>query len=487
MSSHRISFRGHFRKTIEATAYDHYVEYVSITGDSVCAARPTSTSSRAHNDDRAISPAIRTPSRQDSLAPLRKSEAKERRSQQLNGQYRVEEEGAQHNGTVEMEVAGATSTERGVSNGEERGRPRSSASKQAKAHEEDPDEITEVLWENERGLVLCCCFPMFSSAALGNLDPAKWTDVNHNRSTKDPSNINEVPDPTWEWVDATWRSVMDDGKDDQGWEYSFMFFRKFQWHKHSKWWNSFVRRRAWTRKRRRIHHYENNQMRPEITGQDRDYDLIHRATRSRSRSLGRTYKLDPRPFSVISVEGKANPMKGDIKDIPHLLLALKHMLKTGERVKAVENFIRNSSDDSYDDIKTRMAEMMDYILFQSSRRLLLSDLLETLEEAAEQHKDTDDKEDVVSPAQKRLKKLEAALRAADAEVRKLQFWLTIKDMAERGETSAAVGGPGWKKEGWSGVDDSGPKDVLSGYESKHGQKPSKSAMLAYKGKGKPTK
>jgi hypothetical protein len=77
----------------------------------------------------------------------------------------------------------------------------------------------DILYENERGGFLCG-IALFSSQALGGLDPPAWTNGYHKAS---PSNIHnaQVPDPSWEWAWPEWRINHQEGVDEHGWEYSF--------------------------------------------------------------------------------------------------------------------------------------------------------------------------------------------------------------------------------------------------------------------------
>lgn len=124
----------------------------------------------------------------------------------------------------------------------------SSGNKRRARSPKKPETAIDVLYENQRGGFLCG-LPLFSSAALGPLDPPPWTNFAHKPS---PTDINtaQVPDPSWEWAWPEWRVNHDEAiqTDNDGWEYSFMFSKKFSWHG-PKWYNSFVRRRAWIRRR----------------------------------------------------------------------------------------------------------------------------------------------------------------------------------------------------------------------------------------------
>lgn len=51
---------------------------------------------------------------------------------------------------------------------------------------------------------------MFSGQALGNLDPAPWTNIANKTSATSISNA-QVPDPSWEWAWPEWIINHDDG------------------------------------------------------------------------------------------------------------------------------------------------------------------------------------------------------------------------------------------------------------------------------------
>jgi hypothetical protein len=82
----------------------------------------------------------------------------------------------------------------------ERGRSRD-VSRKDKKHKDEHSAI-DILYENQRGGFLCG-MPLFSGAALGNLDPSPWTNIAQKTS---PTNITnaQVPDPSWEWAWKEW-------------------------------------------------------------------------------------------------------------------------------------------------------------------------------------------------------------------------------------------------------------------------------------------
>ncbi len=100
-----------------------------------------------------------------------------------------------------------------------------------------------------------------------------------------------------------------------------------------------------------------------------------------------------------------------------------------------------------------MPEIMSLLIFQASRRQLLSRLLQTFVTASERIKDRIEDTDGIHQAEKRrVESLEKAVHAAEDEVKRLEYWSDIKEMATNGETMGAVDpAQGWGPE-WQGVD-----------------------------------
>lgn len=102
-----------------------------------------------------------------------------------------------------------------------------------------------------------------------------------------------------------------------------------------------------------------------------------------------------------------------------------------------------------------MPTIMSLLIFQSSRRQLLALLLHTFDASASTSTSS---HPPFSPTQRRAANLLEAARAADEQVRRLEYWSDIRDMAREGETLGAAdndGGLAWGPE-WQGVDTSGP-------------------------------
>ncbi|KAL9479792.1 hypothetical protein ACSS6W_004578 [Trichoderma asperelloides] len=314
----------------------------------------------------------------------------------------------------------------------------------------------DILYENERGGFLCCGVGLFSAAALGGLDPTPWTNAYHNPSPTDIHTA-QVPDPSWEWVWPEWRINEQDGLDEGGWEYSFAFQKAFSWHGPS-WWNSFVRRRAWIRKRAKKRPEEAAVGSNPLTS----FDYFHTGPPSvlspqGSRVGSRAPSRAPSRFSTTQASSVGpEQARPDIEDI-HMLL---HILRTAridrERREAVENYIEHAIDLS--ELQHEMHEIMSLFIFQQSRRQLLSYLMHKHDETAKAWE-----EDKSPELKARKEALDAAVRHAEEEVCKLAYWSDVKQMAESGELRDVVGTcEGLGDDPWQGLDKSAPEAPRDG-------------------------
>ncbi|KAL6863949.1 hypothetical protein J3F83DRAFT_762249 [Trichoderma novae-zelandiae] len=325
-----------------------------------------------------------------------------------------------------------------TSNWDTRSRPKS---------REKRETAIDILYENERGGFMCGV-ALFSSAALGCLDPTPWTNAYHHPSPTDIHTA-QVPDPSWEWVWPEWRINHQDGMDEGGWEYSFAFQRQFSWHGPT-WWNSFVRRRAWIRMRAR--------RRPEDSPTDPsmlagvDYFKIHPASAlgpplPGSAAGSRVPSRVPSKASLAQASSAGQEReRPDIEDMDMLLQALRSARIDREKREAIENYIEHATDLS--ELQNEMHEIMSLFIFQQSRRQLLSYLMQKHDETARAW------EEDKSPELKRRKEaLDAATKHAEEEVCKLAYWSDVKQMAESGELRDVVdscGGLG--SDPWTGLD-----------------------------------
>ncbi|KAK0615843.1 hypothetical protein B0T17DRAFT_497337 [Bombardia bombarda] len=323
-----------------------------------------------------------------------------------------------------------------------------------------PESTIDILYENQRGGFLCG-MPLFSSKALGNLDPPPWTNYAHHASPTDITNA-QVPDPSWEWVWPEWRINHDDGVDEDGWEYSFMFSKKFSWHKAS-WWNSFVRRRAWIRKRvKKDENYmlqDPHMLNPDYFSVRPSSDLSRERSLSRDRATSRSRTASHRgsrqSMSTGTGTGTVNleePEQITIQDVETLLLVLRRSRIDREKIEAIDNYLEHAEED-LEGLQEVMHETMSIFVFQASRRALMARFTQVHDVTVEQQK----KEDSAG-LRKRAENLEAAIKHADEEVKRLEYWSDVKGMAEGGESMGAVDqSQGWDPS-WRGLDKSGPAE-----------------------------
>lgn len=386
----------------------------------------------------------------------------------------------------------------------------------------EPEAAIDVLYENERGLFLCG-IPLFSRQALGNLDPSPWTNSAHRTSPTDIHTA-QVPDPTWEWAWPEWRINHDEdsGAGEDGWQYSFMFAKTFKWHGPS-WYRSFVRRRAWIRKRVKRKSAASVSLAAASLGLGKidsiadptllnpDYFTVVSAAqmrrsssraRARSRSHSRVgsrsslaapsvgqsciYKTESGQTRQSGEMENGNDngesshqdddtyidddnffeMPKQIKDVDVLMHYLRAARIDREKVEAVDNFIQNAGEDLVR-LQDFMHEIMALFVFQASRRALLTHLTNAHDAASaarqveDKAKEADGGEDTAPKLQaidRRMEYLTEAVKHADEEVRRLEYWSDIKAMAKQGSTQGAVDkAEGWDAKKWQGVDQSGPK------------------------------
>jgi hypothetical protein len=319
-----------------------------------------------------------------------------------------------------------------------------------------PESAIDVLYENQRGGFLCG-IPLFASKALGNLDPPPWTNFAHKPSPTDVTTA-QPPDPSWEWAWPEWKINHDDGVDQDGWEYSFAFHRKFSWHG-PKWWNSFVRRRAWIRKRVKK---DVGYVQEDPSMLNAHYFAVRPASsKSASPTARSPSRGDSRRESKVSRVSTANSQTAeyeeledpDIEDLESLLRIMRASRIDREKIEAIDNYLEHASDD-FTGLEKEMHEIMSLFVFQASRRLLLTRLAHIHDETV----GLIDAGDGTEQLKQKAHNLTAAIKHADEEVRRLEYWSDIKEMVVEGETKGAMEhGEGWDKR-WRGLDTSGPAE-----------------------------
>lgn len=298
---------------------------------------------------------------------------------------------------------------------------------------DEGDTVVDVLYENQRGMFLFG-IPKYSSASLLPSDPRPWQNGQFRTSAVDIRNA-QVPDPSWEWSWKSWYVDMSRDVDEEGWEYSFAFVGRagatFAWHGNHPWFHSFVRRRRWLRMRRRkdiVH--RTKEKAHELTA---DYFTIHPKTvressQDRSSTIVQARARLEQDFSV---------EKMDIYTIADLFLALRKSSVDREKIAAIKKFTDQGGDEIFY-LSESMEDIMNQLIFQSSRRQLLNDLISRHAQLREeqkqldlhQHDDDEEKQKQHASAVRHAHNLHSAIHAADQQVKKLEYWSDIKDVTD---------------------------------------------------------
>lgn len=289
-----------------------------------------------------------------------------------------------------------------------------------------------------------------------------------------------MPDPSWEWVWSDWHINHQEGVDEGGWEYSFAFSNLFSWHG-PRWHNSFVRRRAWTRKRAKKRVEDLSTDPHMING---DYFTV-RPSRSSvmAKKLSRTKSpgssIRPPSTMTVSSHGADDGEGADVEmdSIDTLLRTLRTAALDREKLEATIRYLDGEACD-LDQLQDHMHDIMGNFVFQASRRLLLGHIMKLYSSVKEEvdggdrgkETETEKGKEAETRTEKpelraRLHALEVALEHAEEEVRKLAYWSDVKEMADKGIRPRDARD---KKDGsapgheWEGLDHSGPSEPNGG-------------------------
>jgi len=287
-------------------------------------------------------------------------------------------------------------------------------------HKEPPSEV-DILYENQRGLFLCG-IPLYSHSSLLNFDPAPWVTKDLKDSPVNIANA-QVPDPSWIWAWKSWYVDMSYDVDEEGWQYSFSFGRRWSWHGSHPWFHSYVRRRRWLRKRVKKRIYITNAADGSMNAAHlltADYFTIHP---TRERSPGSTIKGTARSSFIgrQSATG-VDDTPEDIKSIPSLIKALRLAAIDREKIDAVKRFVEQGGEELVY-LEQEIPEITSFLVFQTSRRQLLEFLQEAADEARghrEQHQADKMPEDEAE--KRRIGNLLNAARALNEQIGELEYW-----------------------------------------------------------------
>ncbi|KAB8576216.1 hypothetical protein FH972_025744 [Carpinus fangiana] len=331
-------------------------------------------------------------------------------------------------------------------------------------HGPEGDVEIDVLYENQRGAYFFGT-PIFSSQSLLNFDPPAWLNAQGKPSGVNITNA-QVPDPSWEWEWSSWYVDMSQDVDEQGWQYSFMFQNRFPWHGTHPWYHSYCRRRRWMRKRVRKYRPGHDgrvgdpRSLKEAHKLNSDYFSIHPAS-TRGQEItpsGQSATLRSGSINMLNKqrEEEEEEASGEVDTIGTLLKRLKMAEVDREKIKLVLRFMEEGGQDIFY-LSEQIPYIMGLLMFQYSRRQLLSAMMSNIDAAdghRKEHEDMDEPEG--DEERQRIDNLLKAVEAADRQIQRLEYWSDIQDAVNKGESQGAVGsGDGWMS-GWEGLDNSGP-------------------------------
>ncbi|KAF2875664.1 hypothetical protein BDV95DRAFT_484763 [Massariosphaeria phaeospora] len=305
-----------------------------------------------------------------------------------------------------------------------------------------PRSHIDILYENQRGWFVFG-IPLFSSKALWNLriDQSPWVDAKFKPSAINITNA-QVPDPSWKWEWKSWYVDMSHDVDEEGWQYS-LWFRGAAWHGNHPWFHSFVRRRRWLRKRTK------SKTSPKTKN---NRERLFGETLSIGTSVARTHTAGP---STQEGSTRDQSVDEEIKDVPTLMRRLKTAAIDREKIVIIHKFVDEGGEELHY-LAEQMPPIMSMLVFQNSRRQLLSTLMNTIDAAREHRKSHETEGNPENAAEeRRINNLLKALEAADEECKKLEYWSDIRTLTESGVAGNATDPrSGWGPE-WEGLDNSG--------------------------------
>lgn len=321
----------------------------------------------------------------------------------------------------------------------DRGRKSAEKRRQESTRLKEQVHEIDVLYENQRGSFICG-IPLYSHSSLMPIDPSPWV----NKDFKDsPVNITnaQVPDPSWEWAWKSWYVDMSYDVDEEGWQYSFAFGRNWAWHGTHPWFHSFVRRRRWLRKRvKRDPGYAYGKPGSLVAAHHltADYFTIHskrdRSPVSAVDGPGKTARPDSYISHPSTIDRDEPPE--DVKDIASLLKALKFATIDREKIDVVKRFVDHGGEELVY-LKDHIPEIMSFLVFQNSRRQMLSYLKDTANEARQHRQKHDDEQTPEGAAEsRRINNLLAAVDAANAQIGGLEFWSDRKQVLKTDDSDS---------------------------------------------------
>ena len=307
---------------------------------------------------------------------------------------------------------------------------------------------TEILYENQRGMFFFG-IPLYSHSSLLNFDPAAWQTKDLKDSAMNITNA-QVPDPSWEWKMKSWYVDMSYDVDEEGWQYSFSFGRKWAWHGNHPWFHSFTRRRRWLRTRVRRKGYKQGKegtmlAAHQLTG---DYFTIHpQRDQSPATTVVNGAARARDSFDSQRTSATVEEPPEDLRSIPSLLRALRLAHIDREKIEAVKKFVETGGEElAY--LGEHVPEILSFLVFQTSKKQLLGFLQESARNA-QNHRDEHEAESKPEneAETRRIDNLLNAVRAVEAEIKGLEYWSDRTDASKTSDEgkgkSEALGGNGY--------------------------------------------
>lgn len=310
------------------------------------------------------------------------------------------------------------------------------------------DSHIDILYENQRGWFVFG-IPLFSSKALWNfrIDPSPWVDARFRPSPVNITNA-QVPDPSWTWDWKSWYVDMSLDVDEEGWQYSLLF-KGAAWHGNHPWFHSFVRRRRWLRKRVK------RRTVPKSKANEREH--LFGETFSLGTTLGLARSATLATGTQSAQDSAQTSLDEEIRDIATMMRKLKKAAIDREKIIIIHRFLDDGEEELFY-LSEQMPAIMSMLVFQNSRRQLLSTLMDRFD-AAKNHREAHKKEGTSESdtEERKISNLLKAVEAADEQCKKLEYWSDIKNLAEDGKAGNAMDtSKGWDEK-WQGLDNSGAK------------------------------
>ena len=158
-----------------------------------------------------------------------------------------------------------------------------------------------------------------------------------------------------------------------------------------------------------------------------DYFTIHNKV-GRSRDSSQERSTVPRLGSTLD---DASVDEEDVQDISALMRRLKRAHVDREKIEIVKDFVQHGGEELYY-LEDSIPAIMSMFIFQNSRQQLLGYLLKTVDDASDHRDDHAQRGEAEGKAEKRrIDNLIKAIQAADKEVKNLEFWSDVKQVAHK--------------------------------------------------------